>query len=206
MACTAPLICCGTDGCIDPGTNGRHCGGCNRPCEGDCVARVCETCTADPHEATGGNTCADAEPLGSLADTGDQQVLTGNLYPDADQDCYWFTAEDTADTTCDLFHVDIRFNENPGDQFALQVFRGSCEAPECAGEPRSQFDWYTDFFGEVEGEIRGECPCQTELTTGTNLCADNTAVFRFCVVRVSGDPTDCAWYEVEASNGLYPTE
>jgi hypothetical protein len=205
MACAAPTICCGTDGCIDPDTNSRHCGGCNHPCDGNCTDGTCETCSADPHEAAGGNTCADAEPLGTLVDTGDQQVMTGNLFPDGDQDCYWFTAQDAEDTTCDTFHVDIRFVDNPGDQFGIQIFRGSCEAPECAAETFTEYSWTTDFHGEIEGEVRGECPCRAEPAADANACSDNTGVFRFCVVRVAGTSADCATYEVEVSNGVYHT-
>lgn len=204
MACTPPLICCGTDGCVDPNTDARHCGGCGQPCGGSCAAGACETCTADPHETTGGNTCADAEPLGDLADTGDQQILTGNLFPASDQDCYWFTANDVDDTECDAFHVDIRFTQNPEDQFALDVFRGSCEAPECATETFTNYSWFTDLYDLADpADPVGECPCRvTNPAEGANLCTNNTAVFRFCVVRVAGDAEACGWYEVEVSNGV----
>lgn len=205
VSCTPPMICCGLDGCVDPNTSTSHCGACNTPCEGDCTAGVCETCSADPHEVSGGNTCADAEPLGSLTDGSDQQVLTGNLFPEGDRDCFWFTAEDIEDAECDTFHVDIRFNLNPDDQFALEVFRGSCEAPECATESYVHYSWATDFI-TGEGETgRGECPCRPESVDGTQECTDNTAVYRFCVVRASGSAADCAWYEVEVSNGARST-
>jgi hypothetical protein len=206
MACTPPYICCGTDGCVDSDSDNRHCGACGIACDGNCAGGACETCSPDPHEATGGNTCADAEPLGDLADTGDQRVLTGNLYPDGDQDCYWFTAEDTEDTECDTFHVDIRFNTNPDDQFAIEVFRGSCESPECAAEPYTHYSRATDFISGTGEDAIGECPCRPEETEeGAQLCSDNTAVFRFCVVRQSGSADDCAWYEIEVSNGLRST-
>jgi hypothetical protein len=209
MACTSPLVCCGDDGCVDPDTDARHCGGCDQPCGGACAAGACETCTPDPHETTGGNTCADAEPIGTVADSGDQQVLTGNLFPLDDEDCYWFTASDVADTDCDTFHVDIRFTQNPGDQFGIEVYRGSCAAPECATESFTSYSWFADFFDTTIGDPPpvGECPCRTpETADGANLCSDNSAAFRFCVIRVSGDAEACAWYEVEVSNGVRADE
>lgn len=205
VACADPMLCCGTDGCVDVSENERNCGGCGSLCDGNCVGGVCEECSADAHEASGGNTCSDAQPLGSLSDAGEQQILTGNLYPDGDRDCFWFTAEDVEDAECDAFHVDIRFTANPEDQFALEVFRGSCEAPECATEPYVNYSWATDFLSTEGEEWRGECPCRAESVDGTQTCSDNTAVFRFCIIRVAGEASGCGWYEVEVSNGVYST-
>lgn len=211
VACTPPNLCCGDDGCVNTDEDEDHCGACNQVCDGNCVEGACERCSPDAHETEGGNTCADAQPLGSISDAeeGEQQVLTGNLYPDGDRDCFWFTAEDSEDAECDRFHVDIRFTDNPDGQFALEVYRGSCESPECPSDPITNYSWATDFIlqeGEPE-DWRGECPCRVETEDGgTQQCSDNTAVFRFCVVRNSGDPAACGWYEVEVSNGVYSTE
>lgn len=211
--CTPPALCC-SNGCVDLLSDNRHCGGCEQPCDGSCIEGVCELCSADPHEDEGGNTCADALSLGTLTDAGDQQTLTGNLYPDGDADCFWFTAEDLEDDICDTFHVDIRFVQNPDEQFALEVYRGSCETPECASETFGHYSWATDFLIAEGEEWRGECPCRpagadpegpSPTDEGVQLCTDNTAVYRFCVVRVSGDPADCGWYELIVSNSVYPT-
>ncbi len=206
VSCAPPLICCGIAGCVDPDNDPEHCGVCGNTCDGACAVGVCETCSPDPHEISGGNTCADAEPLGDLADGGDQQVITGNLYPAGDMDCFWFTAVDSEDAECDSFHVDLRFNENPGDQFTLEVFRGTCEAPECATTPYTHYSWATDFVSGEGESTRGECPCRPEGTEGdAQFCTDNTAVYRFCVVRASGDVGECGWYEIEISNGIHAT-
>jgi len=141
--------------------------------------------------------------MGDLIDTGASQIVTGNLYPDGDQDCFWFTAVDSPDTECDSFHVDIRLTSNPGERYALEVYRGTCEAPECPTEPYEQYSWATDFFlGEGE-EATGECPCREEPAAGTNQCQDNGAVYRFCVVYAPGAVPACEWYEIEISNGVY---
>ena len=206
VSCGDPMVCCDSAGCRDTQDDEAHCGGCGVVCDGSCAEGVCEECSADAHEATGGNTCADALPLGSIDDSGQQQVLTGNLYPDGDQDCFWFTAADTADADCDSFHVDVRFTSNPDNQFAVEVFRGSCESPECATASYDHYSWATDFLDTGGAEWRGECPCRADSVDGTQECSDNTAVFRFCVVRASGAAAACGWYEVEVSNGVYSTE
>lgn len=203
VACATPLICCGSDGCVDGQSHPEHCGRCNNPCSGTCIDGSCEACTADAHEAGGGNTCADAISMGDLGDDGSTQVVTGNLYPDGDQDCFWFTATDSADSDCDSFHVDIRLTSNPGDVFALSVYRGSCESPECPATPYEQYSWATDFFSD--GDPGGECPCRAESAEGTHECSDNTAVFRFCISLAAGAVPGCEWYEVEVSNGVYTT-
>jgi hypothetical protein len=167
------------------------------------VGGSCEDCSADAHDAGGGNSCVDAITMGELPDTGESQVVTGNLYPDGDQDCFSFIAVDTPDTECDDFHVDIRLTSNPDGLFAIEVYRGSCEAPECTTEPYEQYSWATDFRGEVADETRGECPCRPEASDGANLCSDNGAAFHFCVVYAPGAAPACEWYEVEVTNAVY---
>jgi hypothetical protein len=206
-ACAAPLACCGGDGCVDVESSRDHCGACGAPCEGECQGGVCSGCVPDAHEETGGNACGEALALGDVADTGASQIVTGNLYPDGDQDCFLVNAVDTPDTECDTFHVDIRLTANPSGQYGLQVYRGGCEAAECNTTQYSQYSWATDFYTPAAGEAPplGECPCRPSPLEGTGTCADNSAAFRFCVVRVSGQAADCAWYEVEVSNGVYGT-
>lgn len=160
----------------------------------------CEV-TAEPD---GGETCDTAIDIGSISDAGESLTADGNILPVDDVDWFRFTATDTPDTSCDDFYVDIRFEENPGDQFAFEVFVGDCATLLCGGDVL--FSYATDFNDTTGPEIRGECPCTTENTAGRNLCSDTTRPFFVKVRRLStSSGGSCDGYRLAISNGIRST-
>ena len=45
----------------------------------------------------------------------------------------------------------LSFELRPGETYALEVYRGSCEAPECSSAPYDHYSWATDFRADVDG-------------------------------------------------------
>jgi hypothetical protein len=140
--------------------------------------------------------CADARNLGSFADSSTSMEVTGNIVGIDDEDWYSFTANDSADSSCDSFHARALLVENPSDQFVIDVWRGGCNGSQiCSGVADMQ--WYTNFSA---GGV-GECPCGP---TSTNHCGSDTATFVVRVRRRAGMPLTCDNYKLEVSNGKYP--
>ncbi len=112
-------------------------------------------------ESTEGNnnTCATAVDLGSFADNGTSTTITGNIVPGNDSDWYRFTASDSLDTSCDEFHVMVRFTSNPGNIFIMDVYRSSCSAQACSAEMEI-YEWFADFRTGSGSSAVGECPCR----------------------------------------------
>jgi len=167
------------------------------------VGNGCE-CEVTP-EPTGGETCDTAIDLGSISDAGETVRAEGTIIPATDADWFKFTATDDVDTTCDELYVDVRFETNPEDQFAFEVFEGDCSTNVCPGDVL--FTHATDSaFPPVDGEPRGECPCSTTNTAGQNLCSDSTKTFYIRVRRISttGGGT-CDGYGLIITNGVRST-
>jgi hypothetical protein len=164
----------------------------------------CE-CTAAPG-IDQGTTCATAIDVGNLADTGQMQAVTGNI-PNGRTVWYRFRGVDSADASCDNYHVAARFLGNPSDQFRIRVFRGDCSG--AIGAPEQQYtsaDWYTDFRANVSGRLTGQCPCAgagsvppTDVSRARTTAAD----YYVAVERLTGGTDTCASFQVELSNGLY---
>jgi hypothetical protein len=51
------------------------------------------------------NSCSTAASIGDVPDNGSSQTITGNIVPGTDSDWYSFNAVDSADTSCDAFHL-----------------------------------------------------------------------------------------------------
>ncbi len=167
------------------------------------VTDGCE-CQLEPAEAPG--TCGTATDLGTFSDAGagSQTTVTGKIHSASDVDCFRFNATDTADTTCDNYHADIRFTPtgNPGTQFQFSVWRANCSTQVCTDDT-ANYNWRTDFTsGSGTGKL-GECECRTANTFDYNLCADNSAMFYFCVSRRAGFSLTCDSYTIQVSNGVY---
>jgi hypothetical protein len=164
------------------------------------VGNGCE-CAVTP-EPPGGNTCDTAVDLGTVSDRSGTLTTDGTILPADDADWFRFTAVDTPDTTCDQFYVDIRFTENPEDQFEFEVFVGDCATPLCAGDVL--FSYAADFRDASGREPLGECPCSTTNQPGTNLCSDTGKPFFVKVRRksVTGGGT-CAGYRLSITNGVF---
>jgi hypothetical protein len=154
-------------------------------------------------EPPGGDTCDTAIDLGSVSDTGESLEASGTVIPVDDADWYRFGAADTQPAGCDRFYVDIRFAENPDDQFAFEVFVGDCATSLCRGDVL--FTYATD-FSTTGSEILGECPCSTTVQPSLNLCEDSSKTFFVKVRRASvTSGGSCAGYRLVISNGMHST-
>lgn len=145
---------------------------------------------------TGDDDCATAVDLGDVEDTNTVIDLVGNLIPDGDVDWYRFRAVDSADTTCDNFHVRTLLTENPAEEYVVDVFRGGCGGEQIC-DSGIDMQWYTNFSAGGAGE----CPCGP---TAGNHCDDDTSEFVISIRRKGGATLSCANYNVEVSNGKYP--
>ncbi len=166
-------------------------------------------CDPDPMPATDGDRCGTAIDLGVLGDVNaDTMVVTGNSMPSGREIWWTFLAADDVDTAGDEFHVDIRFINNPGTAYQMDVYRGDCDATsQLATGETFNFDWYTDFARTSVG-CTGPAPCgegdcvPTPGVEGANSCGDDSAVFFVRVTRVDGQPS-CDTFHLEMSNGFY---
>ncbi len=177
--------------------------------DGEVVNDGGPACDPDPDPETLGAECQYAIDVGTLSDgTADVVTVTGNSVPN-DREIWWtFLAADDLDTAGDEFHVDIRFINNPGSGYKMDVFRGGC-APEdqIADSETFSFDWYTDFNTTSVG-CSATAPCgegdcvAAPGAEGVNTCGDDTAVFYVRVSRVDGT-SSCDTFYLELSNGFY---
>lgn len=164
------------------------------------VANGCE-CMAMPAR-NAGVACSAAIDVGDVSDTGQTMTVSGNVMPDDREIWYRFRGVDSADSSCDNYHVRVQLTTNPGDVFAFYVYRGGCETAECSGMgPFTDYRWATD-FRDAAG--LGECPCAPPpASPGVNFCNDNTAEFFVRVFRKPGTAVSCDPYTLEITNGVY---
>ena len=147
--------------------------------------------------------CGGAHDLGLVPDNGTTREVTGTIAPAGDVDWFRFVAQDSADTSCDRFHVRITLVDNPGGAYAFEVRRGACgSAAECGNPSLGSYEFYTDMYesGPWGAEVRGECPCSPSPTRGANLCTDNGAEYRVRVYRTDGRHSPEP-YRLRVSNG-----
>ncbi|MBI5487273.1 MAG: hypothetical protein HY905_08070 [Deltaproteobacteria bacterium] len=167
------------------------------------VSDGCE-CAVETPEAP--DACGIALNLGTFSDGGSDVTVSGKLGSATDVDCYSLSAPDAPDTTCDSYHVDIRFTSNPSNQFEIQVFRGDCATVSCTGDTTG-YAWYTDYSGACVNPTGtppcGECDCRPTNTAGYNLCTNNTTSYYFCVRRRTGFAPSCDQYSLRVTNGVY---
>lgn len=211
------------DDAIDEGNPGLICA--DDPAGGECIAGSCG-CPAgrfdlDGMAATGCEcdaaptvdsalSCAAPINLGTLNDSGQMDMASGNVLPAERQVWYRFQAQDVRDTSCDNFHVRVRFIDNPNDAFRLSVFRGGCASGVCSDSGDggfTDFNWATDFRRTQGGRLTGQCPCSAASRPGNNVarCSDDSAEFFVRVTRRPGVPLTCEPYTIEFSNGLFDT-
>ncbi len=149
-----------------------------------------------------GTSCGTAIDLGSLADVGQMAVVAGNIVPSERQVWYRFNAVDVADTSCDNFHVRAQLTSNPGDQFRVQVARGTCGN---LGPPdNTDFTWATDLRQNINGVLTGQCPCWSGTPVdNVSPCGDDGSDYYVVVTRTAGSALTCESFALEVSNGLY---
>jgi hypothetical protein len=157
----------------------------------------CE-CAQESTESTS-TACGSAHNLGSFPDDGTRRTISGNIVPSGDSDWYTFTAPDSSDSSCDTYHVDVRFTSNPGSVFRMDVYRGSCSDTDPCLNESSAYDWYSDYSSGG----KGECPCNNGAVNGVNVCQDRSSAFFVRIFRASGTTVTCDSYTIEVSNSYY---
>ncbi len=188
--------------------------------DGVCVISACDEGWADGDgnfangcecevtvQDNGGPNCNAAYDLGALHDTepGENRVIEGFCSSLAPEDWYTFEAIDDEDTTCDNFHVDIRFLSNPGRSYVFDVKTASCTTGTLVCEKDTVYVMAVDTRQEESENVYwGECPCSPNPAPNANLCTDNSSRFYVVVKLAEGaNPTGCEPYRIEISNGKY---
>lgn len=146
-----------------------------------------------------------AYDLGEIPDEGDESIrvkeVFGTIIPGDEGDLFTFIGRDIPDNSCDHYHVEVIFSNNPGG-LVFDVFKGNCES--LSFREKEVFTFYTDFYRAV-GEPLGECPCVDStvnpIPERTNRCSDNT--YRYYIRVYSKTPvTQCIRYSLRISNNL----
>lgn len=129
------------------------------------IADGCE-CQQDINDNSG-NSCQNAINLGDMPDNGSVKTIEGRIVPDNDEDWYRFNAKDNVDTGTfskpgyDQFHVRVRVVKPTDGTIGIAVYRGSCNNAAPCGT-YTDYRWYTNHSGVVDGKFGGEKPCMTE--------------------------------------------
>lgn len=149
-----------------------------------------------------GTSCATAIDLGQIPDSAMMRTEVGNI-PNGRRVFYRFRAIDTADTSCDNFHVRAALVGNPTDQFRIGMTRGSCDDAQPAAVTTSE--WALDLRQDIGGQLTGQCPCWSGTPVdNVSPCGDDSTDFYVVVERnIAAGPTTCDNYSLELSNGVY---
>ncbi len=186
----------------------------------------CE-CHADVYYGKAGASCSKPINAGTFPDSGKSQVFTGNIMPGESGDWYRFQATDGTDSgtgACDKFHAKATLVSNPGSQFRIDMYRGSCAGGSQLCKDQTDVGWRTDYYGSKFGpgtksDVKlgqkspskipnpgGECKCSTKAVggghsvPGMNRCTNNTAYFYVFVHRKPGGTPSCSNYALRIAN------
>jgi hypothetical protein len=185
----------------------------------------CE-CAADNNYGISGSLCAAPTDLGNVPDGSATILKSGNVMPGEDGDWFKINAIDQPDGNggCDSFDVRAKFLANPGDQFALDFYRGGCAGADQLCSLQAEVGWNVSYSGPApnapptansgqtfgDGEHKytapanqsgGECKCTgAPGLPGMNICTDNSAVFYVRVYRKPGLPATCDLYTIAIDN------
>ena len=190
----------------------------------------CE-CLSDAETRAGqGATCASAQSVLEVNDGGVLRYVTGNVMPGEAGDWYKVYARDLADTgssACDTFNFRAWLNVNPGGQYLIDLYRGTCAAAGLHCTDQTDAGWTTHYYGYPYGPhalagtkqglhkpspvpLRaGECKCTSSNSNGAsgpglsgmNMCTNNSAYFYIRVHRKAGVKATCSSYQLGISNG-----
>ncbi|MSP90201.1 MAG: hypothetical protein EXR79_00110 [Myxococcales bacterium] len=185
------------------------------------VTNGCE-CSADNNYGVVGAKCEAGIALGQLGDGGNSVFKSGNVMPGEAGDWYQFLATDSPDDggACDQFDVRVKFSDNPGEQFAFDLFRGSCAGADQLCKEQTSAEWNVSFSGAAPSgpqaktgqpagavvkspnpEVGGECKCtKAPGLPGMNICVDNSAKFFVFVFRKPGFKPTCESYTLSFIN------
>jgi len=217
-AVPAPEVCDGKDqncdGQTDNGAIASLCPGTPPPhASWACTSGMCSvgTCAAGFANYPAGNTttgcacaleagepndnCGSARAAGSLNDVGGAATISfsGTLSSNSDLDFWTFTTIDTDETTTNSYHVAVSFQQNPGNEFIMDVMRGACaDAPTGGATGIIGYDWCVNASNGTIGEL--SCGA-----TSAIQCGNHSATYWVRVRRRPGANGTCATYQVSAT-------
>jgi hypothetical protein len=206
---------------------------------GDCLTTLCETgyfdtngspvdgceCSQDAPNVQNG-TCQTAVSLGTLTDFPSAVFGVASNEPTGDGDWYRFDAKDVAQAGTDTFHVRVKFLDNPGGTYVIDLHYASCDADHRICSEAAEADWATDFIAPgnktappaIPGPWAvggGESDCRSDpdhtltptdfsddTSDTTHQCTDNSATFYLRVYVAPGKKVTCLPYKIEISNGI----
>ncbi len=151
-------------------------------------------CKEDSFEPLG-DTCAKAVGLPALQDAGGTASgdVTGTLSSDADVDWYKINVKDSDENGKNSYHVQVKFDKNPGNEFVVQVIRGADCAKATTAPILTSYDFCVAF---QEGTTRGLSPCGNN--DGMQHCADMTSDYLIGVSRsASASAKTCSQYTLK---------
>ncbi|MBI5529365.1 MAG: choice-of-anchor D domain-containing protein [Deltaproteobacteria bacterium] len=156
----------------------------------------------------GGDTCGAAKDMGSLADNGGSLDFEGNLTPAGKAEWYKFVGADNQvedeNTGCDKYHVAVKLLNNPGSQYAFDVYVESCD-PQNPNQFHdcNDFSFTTAYSSTDQGKPIGECPCTKNNNDTIPHCDDDTRTYYVRVFRPQGAAASCEKFKLELSNAKY---
>jgi hypothetical protein len=187
---------------------------------GECVIGSCEPGYVDLDEdmstgcecqltTSGGLTCDVAEAVGPLSDAGAGQTETRTgILQELEVRWYSVQAVDSPDSgagACDNFHFRVQLTQNPGSVYKFDVIETHCAGADACPNSIVDFQWFTNFRLGTGENAEGECACSDAPGENENECVDNSRVFLIRLFREAGTTLTCEPYEIEFSNGVYPS-
>ncbi len=188
----------------------------------------CE-CGADGNYGGAGGSCSKPIILSTMKDIDKKLTyVSGNLMPGETGQWYRVYMQDSTDyNACDNYDVRIRFTQNPGDVFRMDVYRGSCSGSSLICKDETEHRYKVDFYGSTSGPKSfvgkrkgskyytpypvkgGECKCTTKNGStgpgipGYNQCKSQSAYYYINVHYKTGVGPVCSNFQVQISNGYY---
>lgn len=212
------------NGAVDDGDPEAMCGTAAHgvaACElGLCVVASCDPGWVDINEdltdgcecqltTSGGDTCDQAEAVGPLSDAapGSTETRTGIL---RDNEERWYAVDvvdepEVSPGGCDAFHFRVQLNQNPAAVYQFDVIGPSCTDDALCPSAVTDFQFFTNYRTGTAPDFTGECPCSTDPVDGENECQDETATYYIRLFRNPGAPLTCEPFELEFTNGVYPS-
>ncbi len=154
------------------------------------------------------NTCTLAEDKGAIPDDGSSIVITGNLWPEGDEDWYKILAKDDVNEYvadgCDAFRLQIRFLNNPGGRMLIDVYAESCAQPTdlCTDDTEYEHSYAGHFHDNPNTPGMGQCPCSPTNSGGMTICSEESKTFYIRVHAPSGQAGSCDNYQLSVTNGV----
>jgi len=170
----------------------------------------CEECSMLGQ--AGGANCEQSRMLADRTDDNQPLTITTNVALDPGvQDSAWylFRAVDSRnddEAGTDHFKVQVRFTENPGNQYRFDLFKHQNAIPNCGSRTllcsgQTTGDLAQDFPG-APGENQCNCiPVGQGKISGRDYCDDDTSWYYIKVYRDAAATENCDMFSIEVRNG-----